>query len=228
MEFINDFEQNTNQYAKKINESKYIEGRGKTEEKGKSDICEIIIGANEIDYISYGGPQKSAFINQKKLEIASSVIGHEKYSKEFSQSLIQNGFQSKNVFSSILYLNEYYKINSIIYNQDTNEYYKTSFKNYEPLFCIYKNNEWFTTNESMMSENVEFSDSSKLSTILTMDMKSNIIYQSKLKSISKYKVSELESIATEYGIEIKTETGKKKLKKQLFNEINLKHYTQDI
>ena len=228
MEFINDFEQSTNQYAKKINESKYIEGRGKIEEKGKEDICEIIIGANEIDYTSCEESQKTSFINQKKLEIASSVMKHEKYSKEFSQSLIQNGFQSKNVFSSILYLNEFYKINSIIYNQDTKEFYKTSFKNYEPLFCIYKNNEWFTTNESLMTENVEFSDLSKLSTILTMDMKSNIIYQSKLKSISKYKVSELESIATEYGIEIKTETGKKKLKKQLFNEINLKHYTQDI
>ena len=72
-------------------------------------ICEIIIGANEIDYTSCEESQKTSFINQKKLEIASSVIGHEKYSKEFSQSLIQNGFQSKNVFSSILYLNEYYK-----------------------------------------------------------------------------------------------------------------------
>ena len=39
MEFINDFEQSTNQYAKKINESKYIEGRGKIEEKGKEDMA---------------------------------------------------------------------------------------------------------------------------------------------------------------------------------------------
>ena len=63
------------------------------------DICEIIIGNNEIEYSSYGNLQKSSFILKKKLEIASNVISKENYSKQFTTPLIQAGFQNKNVFS---------------------------------------------------------------------------------------------------------------------------------
>ena len=116
MEFIEIFENSTNQYSKKIKDSKYTEGRQEIQQKGVDDICEIIIGNNEIEYSSCGNSQKSSLILKKKLEIASSIIPKENYTKKFTVSLIQNGFQSKNVFSSILYLNEFYKIHCIIYN----------------------------------------------------------------------------------------------------------------
>ena len=122
MEFIEIFEHSTNQYSKKIKDSKYTEGRQEIQQKGVDDICEIIIGNNEIEYSSCEYSQKSSLILKKKLEIASSIIPKENYTKKFSVSLIQNGFQSKNVFSSILYLNEFYKIHCIIYNEDTNQY----------------------------------------------------------------------------------------------------------
>ena len=228
MEFINDFETNKNQFAKKIKESSFLEGGKIIEEKGVDDICEIIIGNNEIVYQSYEKSQKSSFITQKKLEIAENIVKNWNYSKKFKVSMIQNGFQMKNVFSSILYLNEHYKINCIIYNEDRNEYYKTSLKDYDPLYCIYKNNSWFLSNEINVDLSKVTIDVNDLDTILTMDMKDIYIFQPFLKPLAKYKLSDLEGLAEEDGVSLVTESGKKKLKKQLYDDINLKHYIQDI
>ena len=177
MEFIEIFESSSNQFSKKIKDSKYTEGRQEVQKKGVNDICEIIIGNNEIEYSSYETQQKSSFILKKKLEIASNVISKENYSKQFTTSLIQAGFQNKNVFSSILYLNEFYKIHCIIYNEDTDQYYQTSLKQYEPLYCVYKNNSWFTTNEIMMDPTKVSTDINDLNTILTIDINTLHIYK---------------------------------------------------
>tara|TARA_Y100000817_G_scaffold90889_1_gene70705 strand:+ start:883 stop:1569 length:687 start_codon:yes stop_codon:yes gene_type:complete len=228
MEFIEIFENSTNQYSKKIKDSKYTEGRQEIQKKGVDDICEIIIGNNEIEYSSCENSQKSSLILKKKLEIASNIVPKENHTKKFSVSLIQNGFQSKNVFSSILYLNEYYKIHCIIYNEDTNQYYRTSLKNYDPLYCVYKNDSWFIMNEVTVDTKHFSNDMNGLDTILTMDMKDIYIYKPYLMPITKYKLKDLEEIAKDEDISLNGTTGKKKLKKQLYDDINLKHYTQDI
>ena len=158
-----------------------------------------------------------------------AVTKNENYSNKFRVSLIQNGFQHKNVFSSILYLNEYYKIHCIIYNQDSNQFYKTTLKDYDPLFCIYKNNSWFLSSSldvdlANLTTNIE-----DLNTILTLDINEIMIYKPYLKSLTKYKLSDLETIAKEENVSLTNETtGKKKLKKHLYDDINLKHYIQDI
>ena len=228
MEFIEIFENSTKQYSKKIKDSKYTEGRQEIQKKGVDDICEIIIGNNEIEYSSCENSQKSSLILKKKLEIASNIVPKENHTKKFSVSLIQNGFQSKNVFSSILYLNEYYKIHCIIYNEDTNQYYRTSLKNYDPLYCVYKNDSWFIMNEVTVDTKHFSNDMNGLDTILTMDMKDIYIYKPYLMPITKYKLKDLEEIAKDEDISLNGTTGKKKLKKQLYDDINLKHYTQDI
>ena len=192
MEFIEIFENSSNQFSKKIKGSKYTESRQEIQKKGVDDICEIIIGNNEIEYSSYETSQKSSFIFKKKLEIASNVISKENYSKSFTTSLIQAGFQNKNVFSSILYLNEHYKVHCIIYNEDTDQYYQTSLKQYEPLYCVYKNNSWFTTNEVMMDTTKISTDINDLKTILTIDINTLYIYKPYLMPITKYKLKDLE------------------------------------
>ena len=156
------------------------------------------------------------------------MVSKDNYTKKFTIQLVQSGLQNKNVFSSILYLNEYYKVHCIIYNEDTNKYYRTSLKDYEPLYCIYRNNSWFTTNE-LMGDSTQLSDDiTDLSTILTIDIKDIYIYKPYLMPITKYKLKDLEEIAKDNDIQLGNETGKKKLKKQLYEEINLKHYIQDI
>jgi len=228
MEFIKDFENNTNQYSKKIKDSIYLEKAKKIDVKGCEDICEIIIGTNEIEYQTTPSVGKKKFITDKKLDIASGVQKNSKYAKKLSQSLIQNGFQGINHFSSILYLNELYKVNCIIYNTDTQKYYSTTVKNYEPLYCIYRNNGWFQVNDMIESDKKSFSDVSELSTVLTMDYPSIFIYRLYLDSISKYKAKQLEEMAVKEDIPLETDKGKKKIKKELYDAINLKHYIQDI
>ena len=230
MEFITEFEKHTHAYSKKIKGSIYLE-KGKDKKdivKGVEDICEVIIGANEIEYQTISGSGKPKFIMDKKLEIASNVMKNTNYTKKFSQALIQNGLQSINQFSSILYLNELYKVNCIIYNNDTKKYYSTTVKNYEPLYCVYRNNSWFQVNDMIVSDKPTFSEISELSSVVTLDYSSLFIYQPFLDSLSKYKVKQLEEIAEKEGLSLENKKGKKKIKKELYDELNLKHYIQDI
>ena len=54
--------------------------------------------------------------------------GNNPYIKKWKAKLIQTGLQKDNSLSSILYLNELYKINVVIYNSETDEYYATTLK----------------------------------------------------------------------------------------------------
>ena len=227
MEFIEGFEKSKNIFSKKINESKYIEGtKIVKEKKGVDDICELIIGRNDLFYLSCNENEKGKFIFDKKLELASNISILDNYIKKFNCSLIETGLQKQNVFSSILYLNEYYKIHCIIYNEETGDYYQTTIKEYEPIYCIYKNNSWYLK-DIPFNKDILFSDIHKLETILSMDINTIYINKPYLSSISKCKVKELESIAKEQDIDL-YQGKKKKLKKELFDEINLKFYKQYI
>jgi len=235
MEFISDFEKNTNDFASKIKMSKYLEKTRKNTEsikKGKKDICELIIGENELNYSSMSEKEKINFIRNKKLELASNINldkdGNNPYIKKWKPKLIQNGLQKTNSLSSILYLNELYKINVVVYNSETDKYYATTLKKYDSIYCKYKNNSWelFKPNDDTK---IEFEmDIEKLDGIMDIDIDTILIYTSFLGPLSKYKMCDLEVIAKNENINLLHDNGKKKLKKDIYDEINLKHYIQDI
>jgi hypothetical protein len=233
MEFIEMFEKTTNTFASKIKESKYLESTVKNVKNTKhkcKDICEIIIGSNEIEYSSLSIDEKENFIRNKKLEIASAIEIPDKktYITKWKTKLIQNGFQTINSMSSILLLNEKYKVNTIIYNGQTNKYYKTTLKNYDPLYCRYDKGSWDVIENQDIKENQITTDIKDLDNILQMDIDTIFIYTSFLGSLSKYKMSDLEIVAKQENIDLSHPNGKKKLKKDIYDEINLKHYIQDI
>ena len=117
MDLIRDHKHVTNEYSKKIRIIKYTEGENITIEKeGAMDICEIIISQNDNEYSTIQKQQRQNYIINKKLEIADNVTKDEKFNKSFSPKIIQAGLQNKNCLSSILYMNELYKINTIICN----------------------------------------------------------------------------------------------------------------
>ena len=95
------------------------------------------------------------------------------------RNIIQNGFQEKNQLSSLLYLNDYYKCNLIIYNKGLNTYYKTCVKEYDYVICIYENNQWFLDEkqEININEIETYSDIQDLSNVITMDLMTNMIYK---------------------------------------------------
>tara|TARA_Y100001958_G_scaffold160112_2_gene166453 strand:+ start:12693 stop:13388 length:696 start_codon:yes stop_codon:yes gene_type:complete len=231
MEFIEDFMKSKNDFASKINDSKYLEKPKKLKTiKGVNDICELIIGQNEIEYNSLSNTEKINYIRNKKLEFASSINLSNNYIKKWKTKLIQNGLQDSNNLSSILYLNEKYNVKTIIYNSETNEYYTTTLKNYEPIYCQYKNNSWHlidskNINYDSLKINNEIKD---LDSIIKLDIDTIMIHSSFLEALSKYKLSDLVTIAEKEGISMIDSKGKKKIKKVIYDEINLKHYIQDI
>ena len=229
MEFIEDFKGFNNTFTKKINESKYIE-KIKNDIKvpeGFIDICQVIIQENDLEYSSQQESHKNIYTKNKKIQISETVEKNDTYVKSFSPSLIQNGLQHPNHLSSILYFNELYKINCVIYNPSVNKYFKTSLKNYPKLICIYKNNRWFLSKDNVEDSVISDFEESGIENILTIDT-DFLIFKPYLQNISKYKINDLAKICKNEGIDIVKGNGKKKLKKELYNEINLKHFQQDI
>ena len=86
-------------------------------------------------------------VKSKKLDIAST-IDTSLYGKPFTRNMIQAGLQKENHFSSILYLNDYYKTNCIIYNKATGKYYSTCLKKYEPFIAT----EFISASENQFSK----------------------------------------------------------------------------
>jgi hypothetical protein len=216
MDLIRDHKNVTNEYSKKIRIIKYTEGENITIEKeGVKDICEIIISQNDHNYSTIQKQQRENYIINKKLEIADNVTKNEKYNKNFTPKIIQTGLQSKNYLSSILYMNELYKVNTVICNSD--KQYKTTFMNYPILLCEYKNNSWhYIETENV---DVEYNPTVELPSVITQDT-NLMIFKSNMMPLSKYKVKDLENMCEKNNINI-MKKGKKKLKKELYDELSL-------
>jgi len=220
MELIKEFSNAANTYTQKIRIGKYTEGEMIDIEKtGVKDICEIIISHNIQEYDTIQKNHRDNFVIKKKLEIADNVKKDDKYNRYFTPKIIQTGLQQKNCLSSILYMNEIYKINTVIFNSSTSKYYPTSLMNYPKLFCEYKGNTWFEKDEPV-GHKLSFNPLSELSEILKIDTDINI-FKSKLQSITKYKVKDLETLCIENGIIILKDNGKKKIKQELYDELSL-------
>ena len=221
MELINEYGKHNNTYSKKINICKYTEGENISNKiVGVKDICELIIGFNTIEYKSLEKCHRSNFIQSEKIKIASEFIAQENYSNDFNDNLLNHSFQNMNYLSSILYLNEHFKTNCIIYNDTTNKYYTTSFKDYPQLICMYKNDSWFINTSEELDEQNLSSNINEISNIITIDTGLNI-FKPYLNPLYKYKLSELEKIGKEKGISLIGQNGKKKLKKELYDDINI-------
>ena len=216
MDLIRDHKHVTNEYSKKIRIIKYTEGENITIEKeGAMDICEIIISQNDNEYSTIQKQQRQNYIINKKLEIADNVTKDEKFNKSFSPKIIQAGLQNKNCLSSILYMNELYKINTIICNR--NKLYKTTHMDYPILLCEYKNNSWHYLDH--IDVDVEYNPNVELPNIITQDT-NLMIFKSTMMPLSKYKVKELEEMCIKKNINT-MKNGKKKLKKELYEELLL-------
>ena len=226
MEFIDKYCNVNNEYSKKIKSSKYTEGsKVLNKVSGYKDICEIFLKNNEYEYQLLSSEEKENYVYQKKLNIAAlDGFDKNKYISKFSKNLISRGLQEKNSLSSILYLNIIYNCNCIIFNADTNKYYKTGLTEDNLFFCEFKNNSWFSKD---LVQNIEYSDLNDLNNILNFDISTTMVFKGVLKSLASYKIDELRSMASELNIETQ-KNGKNKLKKTLYDEINLKKILDSI
>ena len=188
-------------------------------------IFELILSIKDINYTLLENKELDKYVIDKKLELCS-IVDNEYPNYNFnkrilSKSLICNNLQNKNgnILSLILFYNEYYKINLIIYNKSTNKFYKTGLKNYKNIYISYNNKKWLMMND--INDTNNYSDINELNTIINIDLKKNFIYNNYLKAISNYKLPDLIKISEECNINILKDNNKKKSKKELYDEINL-------
>ena len=229
MENIISFSNKQNNYTEKIRDSEFIEGNIQTEvisHETFSSIVEIFIKLNEIEYSVLQKNQRQQFIKDTLLNIASNIQMEDINTKILSEKILQANISQENIhFSTILYLNNYYKVNCIIFNKQTNKYYKTGLRDYSSFLCVYDNGLWYLEDREI-PEDIIYSPLIDLHPLLTMDLSTNQIYKIPLKGIQNYKLAELEEMALQNNIELKDKDNKKKRKKDLYDEINLKKIKQ--
>ena len=164
-----------------------------------NSIFELVLSIKDVNYCILENKEINKYVSDKKLELCSKIdvdydiLNFNK--KVLSKTTICSNLQKKdNMLSLILFYNEFYKINLIIYNKSSNKFYKSGLKNYDNIYITYDNKKWIINDD--INDGNNYSDINELSTILDIDMKTNFVYNSYLKAISNYKLDDLINIAT--------------------------------
>ena len=240
MDIFKDLRSKNNNYSEKIEVNKYtqtisekVEPVKESSKKYDNDVVktfktifELILSIKDVNYTLLEDKELDKYISDKKLQLCSTVddqyINFNFNKRMISKSLICKNLQqiNDNNLSSLLFYNEYFKINLIIYNKSNNKFYKTGLKNYDNIYITYHNKIW-TILDNMNYDDKCYSDINELNTIINIDLKNNLVYNNYLKAISNYKLPDLVKIAEECSISLTNSVGKKKCKKDLYEEINL-------
>lgn len=168
--------------------------------------------------------EKEVYIKQRIIEIATEIDENSSesydifnYSKQMKSSLIQIGLQSVNNLTSLLYLSDLYKVTTVIYIDSLQTKITTSKKIRNLLHILYKDGSFMIMDEPIDFKEGEFK---QLGECFVLNTKNLDIYVNHLQAISKYKSPELVDIAKQLGLSLE-HNGKKKVKKQLYYDINL-------
>ena len=250
MEHFLSYSDNTDNYSQKITLNNYTQGE--SEEKINKNILklknilEVILLEKDCNYQLLENSEKGNYVTKKSLELSSHIDEHyDKYNynkKKFNKNLISNSLQSKNNLSSILFYNDYFNINIVICNKiyDLVKLFKTGLKNAPYMFIMYNDNNFniieidtinivgdLENNLSKIDETMGHVDDPhySLENVINFDIKpETIIYNLYLKPITTYKLDELVNYAKEFDISLMKGNGKKKVKKELYDDINLSKF----
>ena len=223
-----DIRNTTFDYSKKIESCKYTQcinqNLDNDNTKYFNSIFELILSIKDFNYDILEVAEVDTYVKTQILNLCNIIDNeYDNYNfnkKILSKSCICNNLQlNKDTLSLILFYNEYYKINLIIFNKDSNKFYKSGLKDYEKVYISYYDKKWIIP--ETVEDPSEYSDINELSTVFNIDIKHNFIYNTYLKAISNYKADDLFTIANECNMSLIKENGKKKNKKELYDEINL-------
>ena len=184
-------------------------------------LYELILSIKDHNYTILEDKEKTKYISEQKMILCSEAddkYNTYNFNKKISKSLICSNLQkfNDNLLSLMLFYNEYFKINLVFCNKGV--YYKSGLKNYENIHITYHNKRW--SEVLNVPGNIEFNSILNIEHTIELDVKTNFIYNLYLKAISNYKADELINIAKELNIDL-MKNGKKKIKKELYDEINL-------
>ena len=212
-------------YCSSIHDSKYIQSSTTVTNvydlnNSYKTLEELIIYT--YNYNSILNDNTKLYIDKCKLKLATDIEENKEkyyykynYSKKMKINLIQNGLQKSDTLSTIIYMSDIYSIDILIKINDN--YYKLTDKNSDIFFVEYSDNLWRNIKECKY-ETIQSNDD--LKDIIDFNINLSDIYNKYLKAISNYKIQDLITIAQELNIDI-SKNNKKKLKKELYDEINM-------
>tara|TARA_B110000902_G_scaffold76635_1_gene91178 strand:+ start:999 stop:1853 length:855 start_codon:yes stop_codon:yes gene_type:complete len=186
-------------------------------------LYELILSIKDHNYTILEENEKDKYVSEQKMLLCSKVDDeYETYNfnkRILSKSLICSNLQKNkdNLLSLILFYNDYFNINLIICHD--NKFYKTGLKNYDNIYIKYTKYGWVIININV--DNIEYENILDFKYGIELDLKTNFIYNQYLKAISNYKSDELINISKELNIDLLKVDGKKKIKKDLYEEINI-------
>ena len=220
----------TKTYCENIKESSYVQRISdsvETTEKVYQDINNLFIDKFDPTCTIIEDKDKDVYYIQRLLEIATDIDEkHDtnylkyKYSpKIFKTSLIQSGLQIPNTLSSVIYLGDFYKVTPVIYIDSIQTKVVISQKTRNNIHILYKDGTFVEIDESPEFKEGLYDD---LKHSLVLNVKKLDVYELDLQPVGKYKVTELVELANKLNLPLE-ENGKKKVKKQLYDELYL-HY----
>lgn len=232
MEIFNDLKTKNYNYSQKIEYNKYtqrVQDKSKNIKPKEYDVknnfksfYELILSIKDNQYQILENSEKDKYVSDKKIVLCSKVDDeYDTYNfnkRVLSKSLICANLQKHkdNLLSLILFYNDYFKINIVLFHD--NKYYKSGLKDFENVYIECNKNGWVIKDVS--DDNISYENILDLKYFIELDIKTNFIYNSYLKAISNYKSDELINIAKELNIDL-MKNGKKKVKKELYDEVNL-------
>lgn len=228
MELLTEYN-NGKSYCDAITESSYWQ-RVNTSDVNPSYPSIIDLFFSRFDpHYTLATTDKQLYTKQRILSIATAIDEESvttydtfNYLKCMNSTLIQQGLQAMNTVSCLLYLSDLYGVSTSVYVKSSTKRVVTTDKQRKEFNIMFANNRWSELNDLPDYQVGEFGE---LGMGLTLDVKTKDIYKKYLQPISKYKSPELLEIAK--GLDLAVEkNGKKLVKKELYDAINLYHLNQ--
>ena len=212
-------------FCDSITTSSYLQNSTKKSEPVYSTIVDLFFSCFDPHYSLIENKDKQLYIKQLLVSIATEIdedksnkYDNFNYGKSINSTLIQQGLQSMNTVSCLLYLSDYYGVTTHVYVESLKSLIVTSDKVRKTFYIHFKDNKWSElTGELPDYKQGEFKD---LGEAFVLDVKTKDIYKKYLNPIGKYKSPELIQIAKDMDIPL-VKDGKKKVKKELYDDINL-------
>lgn len=223
----------TKLYCKNIKELSYVQritNSDKTIEKVYQDINNLFIDKFDPTCNIIEEKDKDVYYIQRLLEIATDLdekhdtnyLNYKYSPKVFKPSLIQSGLQTPNTLTSVIYLGDFYKVTPVIYIDSIKTKIIISQKTRNNIHILYKDGTFTELDEPLDYKLGIYDD---LKHALVLNVKKLDVYQMDLEPISKYKVTELVELANKINLPIE-ENGRRKVKKQLYDDLYLHYLNQ--
>jgi len=212
-------------FSDRIHPSSYEQGKHTNSKQVFPSILDLFFSVYDHHYSFIENKDKQLYVKQLIMNIATEIDENKQhkydnfnYLKCMNPTLIQQGLQAMNTVSSLLYLSDYYGVTTNVYLQTPMLKVATSEKTRKEFNIVYNVDcKWSEIDVVTDYKDGSFED---LGLGLTLDVKTRDIYKKYLNPISKYKSPELIEIAKEMNLPLDKD-GKKKVKKELYDDINL-------